>query len=60
VPDPDRGGVIEAAAAERIVAFAQPGKPLGIPVLVADRTRSVPGQHPGFSSNLNDFESPAR
>ena len=32
MPNPDRGEVIEAAAGERIVAFARPGKPPGFPV----------------------------
>jgi hypothetical protein len=32
VPNPDRGDVIEAAAGERIMAFARPGKPPGFPV----------------------------
>jgi hypothetical protein len=40
VPNPDRGDVIEAAAGERIVAFARPGKPPGFPVLMADWARS--------------------
>jgi hypothetical protein len=55
VPNPDRGDVIEAAAGERIVAFARPGKPPVSAVSTADRTRSLPGQHPGISSDLNAF-----
>jgi hypothetical protein len=31
VPNPDRGELILMAAGERIVAFARPGKPPGIP-----------------------------
>jgi hypothetical protein len=31
VPNLDHADVIEAAAGERIVAFAQPGKPSAIP-----------------------------
>jgi hypothetical protein len=30
-PNPDRGELIPVAAAERIVAFAEPGKPPEIP-----------------------------
>jgi len=48
VPNPDRGDVIEAAAGERIVAFARPGKPPAIAVLRADWTRSLQGQLPEF------------
>jgi hypothetical protein len=55
VPNPDRGDVIEAAAAERIVAFVRSGKPPGIAALRADRLRSLPGQHPGIASDLNAF-----
>jgi hypothetical protein len=55
VPNPDRGDVIEAAAGERIMAFARPGKPPGIAVLRADSTRSLPGKHPGICSDLNAF-----
>jgi hypothetical protein len=40
--EPDRGDVIEAAAGERIVAFARPGKP---PVIAAFRAIGrVPGK----------------
>jgi hypothetical protein len=55
VPNPDRGDVIEAAAGERIVAFARPGKPPVIAVLRVDWTRSWQGQHPGISSDRNAF-----
>jgi hypothetical protein len=55
VPNLDRGDVIEAAAGERIVAFARPGKPPGIALLRADWTRSLPGQHRGIPSDINAF-----
>ena len=40
MPNPDRGDVIEAAAGERIVAFARPGKPPDSRFLRADLARS--------------------
>jgi hypothetical protein len=36
VPNPDRGELILMAAGERIVAFARPGKPPGIPFFSAN------------------------
>jgi len=48
VPNRDRGDVIEAAAGERIVAFARPGKPPVIAALRADCTRSLQGRIPEF------------
>jgi hypothetical protein len=47
--------VIEAAAGERIVAFAQPGKPPAIPVLVTVRRCSAPAYIPDFGRVFNGF-----
>jgi hypothetical protein len=46
VPNPDRGEVIEAAAGERIVAFARPGKPPGFPVFKGRLGAFPAGKHP--------------
>jgi hypothetical protein len=53
--EPDRGDVIEAAAGERIVAFARPGKPPVIAAFRPDWTRSLPAGIPELCPDLNAF-----
>jgi hypothetical protein len=55
VPNPDRGDVIEAAAGERIVAFARPGKPSVIAAFEPDWTRSWLASILRICSDLNAF-----
>jgi hypothetical protein len=55
VPNPDRGEVIEAAAGERIVAFARPGKPSGSPVFNGGLDAFSPGKQPRHSASGNGF-----
>jgi len=58
VPNPDRGDVIEAAAGERIVAFARPGKPPGFPVFKRRFDAFPAGKHPGAISIWQRFLKP--
>jgi hypothetical protein len=58
VPNPDRGDVIEAAAGERIVAFARPGKPPGFPVFNGRFDAFRAGKHPGAFSIWQRFLKP--
>jgi len=55
VPNPDRGDVIEAAAGERIVAFARPGKPPGFPVFNGTLGAFPTGKPRGHSASGNGF-----